>query len=453
MSSLTFLGGAQTVTGSKFLLGSGGLRVLVDCGLFQGLKDLRLRNWAPLPFDAQSLDCVILTHAHLDHTGYFPILVRNGFKGKAFCTPPTTVLTNLLLMDAGRIQEREAARALEGGYSKHNPPAPLFTQAEAVTAIRHLQSVPGGKWHSLTKTFRFRFLGSGHILGSAFIELDTPDGRIVFSGDLGRTKPLLLPPPALITKADYLVLESTYGDRRHPKEPVLRALGRIVNEALDRGGDVLIPSFAVGRAQDVLHLLGQLKRQKTIPDVPVFLNSPLGIEATQALGNFPDWHRLNPSEANALSRTATWVEDAKFSQSLLRNRKHKIIIAGSGMVTGGRILDHLEKALPDPRHTVLLVGYQAAGTRGRLLRDGVPEVKIYGRFVQVKARIEEISGLSAHADQVEIMNWLRGFKTKPRTTFLVHGEPQPCDALRVKIEHSLGWHCHMPHPGEKVAIK
>lgn len=450
--SITFLGGAQTVTGSKFLVEAGGYRVLVDCGLFQGIKDLRLKNWAPFPVDPKSIQAVIITHAHLDHVGHIPLLVRDGFRGKIFVTAPTRALSQIILLDAGHIQEEDALRALKGGYSRHSVPKPLFRVEDVRVAMSQFQSIVPTRWLQLNDDLRFRFVPSGHILGSAFVELEFKGETILFTGDMGREKPLLLHPPREVKHADYLVMESTYGDRRHPREPVLRALSRTISETIHRGGDVLIPSFAVGRSQDILHLLAQLKRQKQLPEVPIYFDSPMGVEATRIFSEFPDWHRLNPAELRELNQLAIQVADAKHSQSIARQRKPKIVLAGSGMMTGGRILNYLARALPDVKSTIVLVGYQAAGTRGRLLRDRVPEIKVYGEFIPVKANVVEIPGLSAHADQAEMMAWLRQFTRAPRRVFLVHGEAQPADVMRLKIEDALGWNCYIPQPAECVRL-
>jgi len=450
--SLSFLGGAQTVTGSKFLVEIEDRRLLVDCGLFQGLKDLRVQNWAPLPLDVKSLDAVLVTHAHLDHVGYLPLLVKAGFRGPIYTTSVTRALAEIILLDASHIQEEDAKLAAEKGYSKHSDPKPLFTQDDARAAIQLFRTISVDKWQSLFEGVRFRFLASGHIPGSAFVDLDIGGERVLFTGDLGRRKPLILRPPSVVKEADYLVIESTYGDRNHSKEPVLRSLRRKVEEAYARGGDLLIPSFAVGRSQDVLHLFAQLARQKQLPPMPIYFDSPMGIEATRVLSNFPDCHRLNSGELRDLKEVAVLVTDGKHSLSLARSRKQKIVIAGSGMMTGGRILNYLEKTLPDKRNTILLVGYQAVGTRGRLLKDGAPEIKVRGEYVEVKAKVEDITGLSAHADQSEIVAWLRNFHRGPRQVFLVHGEPQPCDALRLKIASSLGWKCVLPKQGDRFLL-
>lgn len=451
-TSLSFLGAAGTVTGSKHLLRAGGKQILVDCGLFQGVKELRLRNWAPPPLNPKSLDAVVLTHAHLDHVGYLPLLVREGFKGPVYATAPTRALAKILLLDAARIQEEDAETARTGGYSHHATPQPLFTQQDAERATERIRVLDLETWQTLGDGIRFRFLASHHILGSAFVEIECARRRICFSGDLGREKPILFAPPIKIAEADYLVLESTYGDRRHSREPVLRALTRVLRETYERGGDVLIPCFAVGRSQEMLHLFAQLARQKQLPPVPVYFDSPMGIAATRVLGDFPSWHRLGEREIREMSEVAIPVRDARQSLALAKSRKQKIVLAGSGMLTGGRSLNYLPRLLPKKENLVLFAGFQAAGTRGRLLQDGAPEIKVRGEFVAARARVEELSGLSAHADQFEILSWLRGFRRPPTRVFLVHGEPQACDALRVKIEDALGWDVVVPKDGESISL-
>ena len=450
--SIQFLGGVGTVTGSKFLFKTEDEKILIDCGLFQGIKELRLQNREKLPVDPASIDAVILTHAHLDHSGYLPLLVKNGFKGKIYCTGPTRELAKIILMDSANIQEEDADYANKMGYSKHHPAEPLYTTENVRSALKLFAPVEINKWIEISDNIKFRFSPSGHILGSAFIELKYNGMKIVFSGDLGRQMPLILPPPAQIGTADYLVIESTYGDRIHSSEPPLRQLERIINETVERKGHVIIPSFAVGRVQDLLFLISQLKRQNLIPDIPVFLDSPMGINATEVLLENSQWHTLNPKEVKELCQNVTMVRKHQQSEELARTKHSTIVIAGSGMISGGRVLHHLEKRLPDPRNTVVLVGYQAAGTRGRLLRDGIPELKMYGQYVPVKARVEEISSLSAHADQAEIIAWLKGFRSPPKMTFIVHGEPQAADALRVRLGDSLNWFAEIPKPFEEKEL-
>lgn len=450
--SLQFLGGVGTVTGSKFLVQTQNFRILVDCGLFQGVKDLRLQNRAQLPVDPATIDAVILTHAHLDHTGYLPLLVKNGFKGKIYATSPTRELSKVILTDSAHIQEEDAAYANEIGYSKHHPAEPLYTVKEVNQALSLFCNTEIAKWTPVAEKIKFRLSPSGHILGSVFIELKCEGITIVFSGDLGRSKPLILPPPASVAKADYLLIESTYGDRVHSAEPPVQQLKRIINETVARKGHVIVPSFAVGRAQDVLFLLSKLKRQKAIPDVPIFLDSPMGIHATEIFLNHKEWHSLKPHEVKDLCQNVTMVRNNTQSNEISRAKHSTIVIAGSGMISGGRVLKHLERRLPDERNTVVLVGFQAAGTRGSLLRDKIPELKMYGQYVQVNAKVEEISSLSAHADQKEILMWLKGFSKPPKKTFIIHGEPQASDALRVRIQDTLDWEVQIPKQFEIVNL-
>lgn len=456
--TLQFLGGAGTVTGSKFLVRVGRRSLLVDCGLFQGLKDLRLQNWAPFAVDPVGVDAVLLTHAHLDHTGYLPLLVQNGFGGPIYCTHPTRELTKLILSDSAKIQEEDAEIANRLGYSKHHPARALYGSEEVKSVFPLFKAVPAGTWVDLFDGIRFRFTPSGHIIGSAFIELQFGNNgamkTIVFSGDIGRRDPLILNPPGKIGHADVLLVESTYGDRVHSPVSPAKELARVVNETVEKGGQLLIPAFAVGRTQDVLYLLSELKRGSQIPDVPVFLDSPMGIDATEIFTSYPEWHRLSREEVLSFCRVAQLVKSGQQSQGLMNRREPSIIIAGSGMMSGGRILGHLMNRLSDARNTVLIVGFQAAFTRGRLLRDGITELKIYGQYVPVHARIEEISNLSAHADQHGIIEWMRGFEnsgTQPQI-HIVHGEPQAADALRVRIRDALGWTSQVAKPMSIVEI-
>lgn len=446
--SLQFLGGAGTVTGSKTLISFSGRKFLVDCGLFEGLKDLRLRNWESFPIDPSQLECVILTHAHLDHSGYLPLLTKTGFSGKIFCTAPTRDLCKILLMDSAKIQEEDAAYANKMGFSKHSPAKPLYTREDAEATFGLFRPTDENKWIEIFAGCKLRFRNSGHILGSAFVELDVGGTRVVFSGDLGRSKPLILRPPCRIEQADILVLESTYGDRNHSfpsgcKDP-LELLARITNETVARKGHLLIPSFAVGRTQDLLFLFSVLKAQKKIPDVPIFLDTPLGISATEILSRNSSWHSLNQKKIAAIQQVATMVKSQQQSLELVRRRDSAIVIAGSGMVNGGRILQHLARRVQNPKNTVLLVGFQAAGTRGRQLEEGASEVKIYGQYVPVKCQIAKIECLSAHADQRETLSWLKGFTKFPKTIFINHGEAHSSDALRAKLSSEFGAKCIIP---------
>lgn len=436
------------MTGSKFLLESGSRKVLVDCGLFQGLKELRLLNWAPFPVDPSTLDAIALTHAHLDHVGYLPVLVKRGFQGPVLCTDPTRDLAKVILMDSAQILEYEAERANQEGYSRHSPALPLYTEKDARRALELFRPCEPDAWLPLAGGMEIRFTNSGHILGSSIVEIRAEGRVIAFSGDLGRSDPLLLHPPQPVREADVVVIESTYGDRLHPPLSPLKELATIVRETHEKGGHLIIPSFAVGRTQDVLFLLSKLKEQSQIPMVPVFLDSPMGIHATEILADHPSWHRLSAGEIARLCEVVTMVRSQQQSEELLRRRESAIVIAGSGMLSGGRVLNHLERRLPDARNTILLVGYQAASTRGALLRGGITELKIRGQYVPVRAAVREISTLSAHADQRDLLNWLGGLNRPPRQVFIVHGEPQAADALRVKLRDTLGWDSVVPGLGQ-----
>lgn len=453
---LQFFGGVESVTGSKTLLEFSKHEILVDCGLFQGLKSLRVKNWDPLPVDPKKVGAVLLSHAHLDHSGALPLLVREGFRGKIYCSAPTRELARLILLDSAKLLAEDAEFANKHGYSKHHPAKPLYTQADVLRALEYFHPVRPGKWHALPGGAQFRLTRSGHILGSTFIEIEAEGKRLVFSGDLGRSQPLLYDPPTRIESADFLVVESTYGDRNHLEgpgtEPVRTKLARIVRETHQRGGQVIIPSFAVGRTQELLFLLSHLKKDGLIPELPIYLDSPMGVSATRIFTEFPDWHRLGRAEVDQLCRETQVLESRLESIRVMREAAPAVIIAGSGMIEGGRVLHHLAERLPDERCTVLLVGYQAPATRGRLLRDGAGELKIHGRYVPVKCHIEEVIGLSAHADQSEVLEWLHGFKKAPEKLFLNHGEPQASDALRVKVAHEFGWSCIVPTLNQEFSL-
>ncbi len=451
--SIQFLGGAGTVTGSKFLVRFDGHNVMVDCGMFQGLKNLRELNRAPLPIDVRELDSVILTHAHLDHTGHLPLLAGAGFKGKIYCSEPTFELSEIILRDTAKIQEEDALHANQGGYSKHNPALPLYGTRDVEKILPHFEVKPPHQWIQIAPRIKFRFQLSGHILGSVFIELDCGDERIVFSGDLGRKHPLTLNPPAQIENADYVVIESTYGDRKHPREDLFDRFAKIISETVKKGGQVLIPCFAVGRTQDILHILARLKSAGSIPDLPIYLDSPMAIRTTRVFDRFPTWHKLGPEDLENLERGVTMVSDSEASKQLQKDDRPAIVIAGSGMMAGGRILSHAFTKLQEPKNTFILVGFQAAGTLGRFLRDGSDEVKMFGKYVPVNARIEEISSLSAHADQSEIIDWLKGFTKPPKKAFIVHGEPHSADALRVRIKDSLGWPVLVAVMSDQVSLE
>jgi metallo-beta-lactamase family protein len=452
-ATLTFLGAAGTVTGSKYLLECAGRRLLIDCGLFQGYKQLRLRNWAKLPVEPADIDAVLLTHAHLDHSGYLPLLVRNGFRGQVYCTEPTRDLCGILLPDSGHLQEKDAAFANRHGFSKHKPALPLYTQEDAERALRLLASRPFDTTFQPVGGISARFLYAGHILGAAMIELHHAGGTVVFSGDLGRPNSAMFKDPARVTSTDYLVLESTYGDRLHDRRDPEDVLSDIIRRTARRGGSVIIPSFAVGRAQDVLLHLWHLKRDRRIPDLPIFLDSPMAIDASDILRRHPEAHRMTAGDAARALGVAQYIHTQEDSRALDQaSHMPKVILSASGMATGGRVLHHLKTYARDPRHTIVFVGFQAGGTRGADMVAGATSVKIHGEFVPVRAEIEIVHSLSAHADAGEILSWLKQFAAAPRRTFITHGEPGASDALRKRIEGELGWSCTVPDYREEVVL-
>jgi metallo-beta-lactamase family protein len=452
MPSVTFLGAARTVTGSKYLLEVNDRRVLVDCGLFQGLKELRQRNWQPLPVPASSIHAVVLTHAHIDHTGFLPRLCAEGFRGRVFCTPGTADLCKLVLPDAGRIAEEDARQANRHGYSKHSPALPLFTEADAYRALSRLQPVGFDRPVAATAGVTVRFVNSGHLLGSAFakLQLDVDGGReVVFSGDVGRYNRPVLPDPLPIDHADTLLVESTYGDSTHEPDPDGARLARIVSDTVARGGRVIIPAFAIGRVEEVIYWLKKLEDEGRIPQVPVFLDSPMAFEAlkyyTERVGELdPDVRPAHGQVSAFATRRFQTVATSRESADLAASRLPAIIISSSGMATGGRVLEHLRAALPDGRNTVLFSGFQAEGTRGRRLLDGEQEVKIHGEMVPVHAEIAQLHSMSAHADADELMRWLRGFTRPPKLTCVVHGEPQTAGAFADRIHRELRWPVVVP---------
>lgn len=449
MSSLTFLGAAGTVTGSKHLLEVNGQRILVDCGLFQGLKALRLRNWEPFAVDPASINAVILTHAHLDHCGYLPRLVAGGYKGRIFCTPGTKDLCSLVLPDSAHLQEEDARQANRHGYSKHSPALPLYTSIDAARALDRLQPVGYERPVPCTSTCTVEFVNAGHLLGSAYARVRVNNQEILFGGDLGRYGRPLLPDPSPVKSADYLLLESTYGDRIHEPDDGGARLAQIVNETFARGGKVIIPAFAVGRVEEVLYWLKKLEDEKRIPILPVYVDSPMASGALHFYSQRSN--ELDPVSQFATTRM-TVVSSTQQSKDVTASRKPGIVISSSGMATGGRVLHHLAAALPNPHNTVMFVGYQAAGTRGRALCDGAKVVKLLGREVAVAARIERNDSMSAHADANEIMRWLSSFERPPRTTFLVHGEPVALDALAARIRAELHWNVHVAAHHERVEL-
>jgi len=463
MAQIQFLGATRTVTGSKHLIEVDGYRVLVDCGLFQGLKELRQRNWEPFPLDPASINTVILTHAHIDHTGFLPKLVRDGFAGTVYCTPATVDLSRILLPDSGRLQEEEAAYANKVGSSKHSPALPLYREKDANEALKHLQSVNYHKRIELTKQLSFEFVTAGHILGSGFVNLDIEcsDGRhkcMTLTGDIGRYDEPIIHDPSKIEEADYIVLESTYGDREHPDFDVKTRLAEIINQTVGRGGQILIPSFAVGRAQLLIYLIRELEEENRIPILPVFVDSPMAISATRFYLSHNEDHDLEMQDLiderkNPLStRRFNFAKSVQESKMVSAQEEPSIVISASGMATGGRILHHLLKRLPDERNTVIFPGFQAVGTRGRRLVEGEQEIKIFGQWVPVRAQIEQLQNLSAHADYREILRWLAGFKRAPEKIFLVHGEPQASESLKAKIVEKFAWEVEIPDYLQKFEL-
>ena len=460
MASLTFLGAAGTVTGSQYLLEADRHRVLIDCGMFQGLKALRERNWARLPVQPASVESVVLTHAHLDHCGLLPRLVSNGFGGRIFCTAGTADLCKLVLPDAGRLQEEDAKRANRHRYSKHTPALPLFTERDADDALDRMQPFGFERAVPVAPGLEAEFINAGHLLGSAFVRMRRSNGSggtIVFGGDLGRYARPVLPDPSPGVACDVLLVESTYGDREHPADDGGAQLARIVNETADRKGRLIIPSFAIGRVEEVLYWLKQLEDSNRVPVLPVYVDSPMAVQALEYYKRHA--HELDHDsrpERGEVSAFGTGrfhpTASSRESKQILATKGPAIVISASGMATGGRVLHHLAAALPDAHNTVLFVGFQAAGTRGRRLIEGEKQVKMFGQFVPVNARIERLNAMSAHADAAEIIRWLRTFPSAPGITYLVHGEPPAQQSLKQRIERELGWNVHIPDYGERVDV-
>jgi metallo-beta-lactamase family protein len=461
--SLTFAGGAGTVTGSKYLLRLDDRHLLLDCGLFQGLKSLRLRNWLRPPFPIDTLDAVLLSHAHVDHVGYLPLLARHNFRGKIHCTAGTASLLPVVLHDAAKLQEEDARRANQHGYSRHRPAQPLFTGDDVDRILRHLVPHPYADSVALADDLRVTFRRAGHILGSASIDLaigkanHSPPLRLVFSGDLGRWNRPILRDPELVPEADILLVESTYGDRLHTEDPDAE-LVRIIADTTRRGGKIAVPAFAIGRTQEVLWRLDALAREDRIPRLPIFVDSPMATAVTDIYVDHPEDHDLDmrrlieEGRCPLVSRDYQIVRTPDESRALNDLAGPAILIAGSGMATGGRILHHLAQLLPDPKNTVLLPGFQAAGTRGRLLEDGVDTLRIHGQDIPVRARIERLDGLSAHADKNELLRWLRGFRHPPRETWVVHGEPAASQSLADAITSELGWRATVATDGATLNL-
>lgn len=444
MISLTFLGGAGTVTGSKHLLTHGDKRLLVDCGLFQGLKNLREINWKHLPIQARSIDAVVLTHAHLDHCGYLPRLVKDGFGGPIYATPATRELAALILRDSAHLQERDAELANRKGFSKHHPALPLYGKDEAERAIKAMVKVPLHKPTRLREDSTLLLRRAGHILGAASAQLDVGGRRILFSGDIGRYDDPVMHDPEAVPEADYVVIESTYGNRRHEAADPVQALTAVVERTVQRGGTVVIPAFAVGRAQSLIYFLWKMRQRKALQQLPVYLDSPMAASASALLHKYAHEHRLDVGEYEAACAAVQYVTTTEESKLLSANREPKVILSASGMATGGRVLHHIAAFAPAPENTLLFSGFQAAGTRGRKLLDGGREVRIHGQWIPVNAEVTELPMLSAHADGDELMRWLGALRRPPGRVFIVHGEPSASEALRERIERELRWPATVP---------
>ena len=443
--NIHFLGAAGTVTGSKYLVDTGERKILIDCGLFQGLKELRLKNWEYPPVDVSEIDAVLLTHGHMDHTGYLPRLVKQGFKGAIYGTNPTLDIAKIILNDSAKIQEQEAERANKEGYSKHSPAEPLYTLNDVEKTVPRFKGIPPSQWLPILKDVKARFQYNGHILGATYIELDIHGKHFVFSGDIGRTNDLLLYPPLKPTKADVLFIESTYGGRFHPEEEeAIPQIEKLVNDTINKGGSLFVPSFSVERAQLMMLIFWRLLKEDKIPKVQMIMDSPMGANVLELFHRTRDWHRLEDNECDEMCSHFKVVSSYRETMELRTDNKPKIVIAGSGMLTGGRMLNYLETQAQNPNNTLLFVGYQAEGTRGRKLLEGDKELKVYGKWVPFKMQVAEIEGLSAHADHKELMNWMSEIRNKPKRIFIVHGEKESAEALQKGIKETYDWDAEIP---------
>jgi len=449
---IKFLGAAGTVTGSKYLIETDEATLMIDCGMFQGLKELRERNWEPLPIDVPKVDYVLLTHGHLDHVGFLPRLLKEDFKGDIIGTAPTLAVAEIVLKDSGKIHEEDAKRAKEEGFSKHDNPEPFYTVKEAEDTLAYFKSVDLDQWIDFSEHIKARFRYNGHIIGATFIELDIYGKRFVFSGDIGRTDDLLLENPQRPEKADYLFIETTYGNRLHPKEMLDDYFEEAIIEVLHNRGNIVIPSFAIERLQVLMYLLWKFQKEDKIPDISIYVDSPMGNNVIRVFESFPEWHKLPMGEFMQMLKNVNIVTSYKETWETIDTKKPKIIIAGSGMVTGGRVLTYLKQMIDEPETIVMLVGYQAEGTRGRQLLEGTKEIKFFGKYYPVNAKVESIHSLSAHADQGELLFWLSDIKNKPTNIFLVHGEPTAADAFRVKLQDVYHWKSHIPKLYEEIEL-
>ncbi len=439
-----FLGAAGTVTGSKFLLETNGMRIMVDCGMFQGVKALRELNWQYLPVDAATIDVVLLTHGHMDHTGWLPRLVKMGFRGEILGTRPTLEIAEIILRDSAKIQMEDAERANREVFTKHEPAEPLYDMDDVDLAVKKFRAVQLHQGEELSENVSASFFNNGHVIGSTFIELKVGEKTLVFSGDIGRNDDLLMHRPARPSKADVLFIESTYGDRLHPEEDTKERLRELITRTVALGGTVMIPSFAVERTQTLMYLLWQLRKEKAIPHVPLIMDSPMGANVLDVFRNNPQWHKLSYQECEEMCREFDIIRDYKDTMEQIADVRPKVVVAGSGMVTGGRILAYMARHLSEPESLVLLAGFQAEGTRGRQLLDGAREIKFHGDYHQVKCQVEQLEGLSAHADREELLDWMSGLERAPHQVFVIHGENVAADMLRLKIKERFGYEVSVP---------
>ena len=443
-AKITFLGAAGVVTGSKYLIETSEKNILIDCGMFQGLKELRELNWNDLPIDVKAIDVVLLTHGHLDHVGYLPRLRKQGFTGKIIGTAPTLAIAEIILKDSAKIHEEEAEKANKEKYTKHHPALPFYTIDDAEKTIKQFETELENKWIMLSEHISDRFQYNGHIIGATFIEIDINGKRFVFSGDIGRTDDYLLNDPKTPEWADFLFVESTYGNKLHPEEHIEDMLTSIIKDTIHKKGNLIIPSFAVERLQTLMYILWQLYKKNKIPNIPIFIDSPMGNNVLEVFKRFPKWHKLSPQDYYAMCNHVSIIQSYKETWETIDDKRPKIVIAGSGMVTGGRVLTYLQQLIDELSTTVLLVGYQAEGTRGRQLQDGAHEIRFFGKYHPVKATIKTIESLSAHADQNELMHWLSTIKNVPEQVYLIHGEPAALDPFRVKIQNTFNWNVTIP---------
>lgn len=447
-----FLGAAGTVTGSKYLVETDSLNILIDCGFFQGLKELRLKNWENLPVEVPKIDYVILTHGHLDHTGYLPKLKSQGFTGKILGNSPTLEIAEIILKDTARIQEEEAEKANRENYTKHHPALPLYSLKDAEEIIKSFQHFESGEWIELDQNIRFRHRLVGHILGAGFIELEIGGKMLVFSGDVGRKDDLLLPAPEKPEWADVLFLESTYGNRLHPSENVEEILAQNIREMIHENGILIIACFAVERLQLLSYLLWKMFQRNLIPNLPIYIDSPMGVDVTELFSSFHKFHKIESSEFSAMKNHFELVSSYKRTWEIVDQQRPRIVLAGSGMLSGGRILTYLSRFVEKNTTRLVLTGFQAEGTRGRKIEDGADEIKIWGKYYKVKAKIVRIESLSAHADQAELLEWVSSIKNIPEEVFLVHGEKPAAAALKEKLESKYHWKVSMPELYSKISL-